>query len=233
MREGKTKSNGPDVLSLGAGCLWERFDPVLGPSGRVRPNPFPPAFRFWGRRRRLLGAFCASRRGPGLAWRRGGAGRIRRRLGFAAWESPADSRAGAGRNIVGEGGGAEGRRTGIRSSRSSFRRMAASPRARRVRFRRRALGALKDAPEACAGLFCLGFCVFCPSLGAAGQIDRRGRVAYIGRCGPPGRAKWGGSAKNGGRGPRRRRRICTPGLDPGAMEKNGKRQECRSCPKSR
>ncbi len=230
MQEGKTKSTGPDVLSLGAGCLWGCFDPVLGQSGRASVGSISTRFPVWGwRRRRLLGAFCASRRAQGMAWRRGGAVRLRRRLGFAAWESPADSRAGAGRNKV--GGGADG---------GASARLVPLPAAwRRAQGRGASdlggarLGALKDAPKACAGLFCLGFCVFCPSLGAAGQIDRRGRVAYIGRCGPPGRSKRGGSVKNGGRGPRRRRRICAPGLDPGAMEKNGKRQECRSCPKSR
>ena len=166
MREGKTKSTGPDVLSLGAGCLWGCFDPVLGQSGRASVGSISARFPVWGRRRRrLLGAFCASRRAQGMAWRRGGAGRIRRRLGFAAWESPADSRAGAGRNIVGEGGGAEGRRTGIRSSRSSFRRMAASPRARRVRFRRRAPWGFERRPESLRRIVLLGVLRLLPGFG--------------------------------------------------------------------
>lgn len=200
MREGKTKSTGPDVLSLGAGCLWGCFDPVLGQSGRASVGSIPARFPVLGTApppsRRVLRE--SARPGVGLAARRGRPAPTPARL--CGLGEPGRFPRRGGRNKVGGGGWRR-----IRSPRSSSRRMAASPRARRVRFGRSAPWSFERRPESLRRIVLLGVCVFCPSLGAAGQIDRRGRVAYIGRCGPPGRAKWGGSAKNGGRGPRRRR----------------------------
>lgn len=225
MREEKTKSSGPDVLSLGAGMPLGAFGPCLGlvpaGAGRIHSRPLsalgteptPPS--------RLV-LRQPARPGDGVAARRGRPAPTPARLCGLGEPSRSPRRGGAEQSW-----GTEWRRTAhpLVSSPSLPHGGAPDLGGAPWGFERR--------PGNLRRIVLLGVLRLLPGPGAAGQIDRRGRVAYIGRSGPPGRSKRGGSAKNGGRGPRRRRRISAPGLDPGAMEKNGKRQECRSCPKSR
>ena len=218
MREEKTKSSGPDVLSLGAGMPLGAFGPCLGlvrvGAGRIHSRPLsalgtepaPPS--------RLV-LRKPARPGDGVAARRGPAGSnagSALRLGRAR-PIPAHGRGGA---KLGDGGAEDGASARLFALLAAWRRArgrGASDLGRRARW------VFERRPGNLRRIVLLGVLRLLPGFGAVGQIDRRGRVAYIGRCGPPGRSKRGGSAKNGGRGPRRRRRISAPGIDPGAMEK--------------